>query len=265
VGAKIGYQKNKALAEKCYKGGIIFLMTFGLSRTPLIASASAATPEQFDYPELTVTPRASDRLQMEAQKEPDHKWTTFLPIQTSAAATLVAGVLANDPNNFTGFITGVSVGGAWLVTSTLLALTYTPYSSAYSEVSPLPKGTVREQLTRERMAEESINRIARVGERIKWISFSTNLAASVFMLLQGKNNLANATPTYSPAGLMTGSEVVSAVFAFAPLFMRFYWSDVRDQQENYKKRIYGPVATSTVFYDSGTRTYVPGFSLSLRF
>src|SRR4051794_25473824 len=82
----------------------IFLMAI-LSFT--FASMSfAADTKHYDYPELLVSPRASERLQREAKQEEHNSWTSHIPIQTSAlttffAATMVAGDKA-DREKFPG-------------------------------------------------------------------------------------------------------------------------------------------------------------------
>ena len=39
-------------------------------------AAYAATGSDFDYPELLVTPKASERMASEAAKEPSSRWTS---------------------------------------------------------------------------------------------------------------------------------------------------------------------------------------------
>jgi len=228
----------------------------------MTAEVHATGIEQFEYPELSVAPRASERIAMEAQKELSHRWTTYIPIQLSGLMTMSAGIFNNDPNISTGEYAGIGVGLGWLALTTVLAMTYEPYHSANLEISALPKGTIREQLTRERMAEESINKIAAAGERMRWLSIASNFFTSVFILTQNKSYLLPANNNPTTRGLMDGSAFFALGAAFTPWLFRFYWSDVRDQQADFKKRIYGPVANTTLFYDAGTRSYVPGVALS---
>src|SRR5262249_20459832 len=57
-----------------------------------------STSDEFDYPELLVTPSASERLKMEAKSEKSAGLSRMLPIEISGALTLLAGATSlNDP------------------------------------------------------------------------------------------------------------------------------------------------------------------------
>lgn len=85
---------------------------FGLSLAGFIwvASAFAGPVEKFDYPELTMVPRSSDRLQSEAESEAGRRWTTYLPVQISAVSTLAAGIATYDANQPGQALLGMGVG-----------------------------------------------------------------------------------------------------------------------------------------------------------
>jgi len=229
------------------------------SKTVAVQRSPASASDSFDYPELTVVPRASDRLQMEAKDEENRKWT-YLPIQISALATTVAGAMSWDSTNSGYSVVGLSIGGIWLAGTVYLMTSYHPYTSSWSTISELPKGTTREQLTRERLAEEEINSIGAAGQRLKWISFITNLGASVFMMTKGTPSNSNGT-NYP----QLGASITSAVLSFTPLIFGSHWSDVSSEQRDYKKRIYGPIAQPTFFMDEKTKELVPGAAVSLQF
>jgi len=233
--------------------GLFLVMIYGVS-------VFASDSEQFDYPELSVVPRASMRLETEARGESERQWTTFLPVQVSALSTLVAGFVSFDSSNSSPSYVGIGTGASVLAISTILSMTYHPYTSAMStEGKSTLKGTVRDQLTRERTAEEEIKRIASLGEKIRWISFASNLGASVYMLAKNGDN--GTQKNYTAQGFAIGSAIAS----LAPVIFRFYWSEVRDSQEEYKKRIFAPVANATFFTDPVTQKAVPGMSLSVNF
>ena len=226
----------------------------------LANSAHAASNGDFDYPELLVTPRASERLATEAAKEPSSRWTSQLPIQASALTTLVAGIAqlaspdsSKDPSGVSG-LAGVTVGGAWLVTTFALEALYQPYTSAVHELSALPAKTPREQLIRERYAEEAIHSASRLAWRLKWLSVLTNLGTNVYMATQARGGSFELV-----------ADGVAAAFSFAPLIFRSHWQDVQDEQESYKKRIYAPIASVTVLREPGTGNVAPGAVLSLSF
>ncbi|MCB0350014.1 MAG: hypothetical protein KDD38_02450, partial [Bdellovibrionales bacterium] len=120
---------------------------------------------QLSYPELEVTPRASERLDIEYKNEKRTSWQTHLPIQFSALATLYAGTsssvkdgaTADEKDSYeTAQTIAVGVGAGWLVLTGALAAAYRPYRTGRIEISKLPKGTPREQLTRERISEEAL-------------------------------------------------------------------------------------------------------------
>lgn len=223
-------------------------------------ATAAPSGEQYDYPELTVVPRASDRIHLEAQKEEDRQWLNFIPIQISAVTTLAAGIVSHDSNSPGASYVGMGVGGAWLAASVILSSTYHPYATAHREISVLPKGTVREQLTRERLAEEEIQKISAAGERLRWLSFFSNLGASIYLLAQKNNGIGD-----DKKNVMTGFQVAAAVASLTPLIFGFHWHDVAMEQKEYKKKIYAPVANATVFVDPVTQKTIPGLVLSVGF
>ena len=249
--------------------------TLGLGFILLAASAHA---ESFEYPELSVVPRASERIRIEGDKEMNSSWAPYLPIQASALTTLVAGGMSLGGDAAVSPKVAMAVGAGWLGLTSYFALSYRPYSLAYSRISPMAKGTVREQLTRERFAEEEIRRLAVIGRKLQWLSVLTNLGASVFMLGQQAGNTASVSgsPATATAAAVApvdavknstaqGAQIASAVMSFVPLLFPFYWNDVADAQVDYRKKIYGPVASGTVFFDRGTGTTVPGMALTFQF
>jgi hypothetical protein len=218
--------------------------------------------DHYEYPELVVAPRSSDRVQSEADKEMDRKGGVWLPFQTSALATFMAGFASFRPNSPAPAYSGIAVGGVWIIASSILSMSYRPYQSAWQEVAPMPKGSMRDQLARERAAEEAIRSAARLGSKLKWASTISNLGASVFML---GSSSGEDWPSSMKKNMSLTFSAVSAGLSLLPFIFRPYWQDVHEQQMDYKKRIYGPVATGTLFFDSGTRSYIPGVALSFAF
>lgn len=234
----------------------VFLLTEGVLR------ADEPVQPQYAYPELSIVPRATDRLQTEALDESHSHWARFLPFQASSIMTLTSGALFYDSNHSNAYIAGIGIGASWLVASTLMAAFYTPYQNANADLISLPHGTTREQLTRERAADEEMHRLASLGEKLRWLSVLTNVGANVAMMASTGNSDSSATGFSS---IRKGYQAVSIAFALAPLFFRPHWIDVADEQESYKKRIYSPVATGALFYDQGTREYVPGMQVGFLF
>lgn len=218
-----------------------------LVSAPAIAASSPVT--EYEYPELMVTPRASARLQTEAARESQNAWVTHIPIQISSLATLTAGIYqlsqsglpahSNDPltSSATDLVgnsgwAGVLVGGGWLVATATLAASYRPYERGLSGMSELPKGTPREQLARERVAEEEIRYAARLGSRLRWLSIASNGITSAYMMSRANRSGASF--------LMDG---IALVLSVTPAVFRYHWQDVAEEQSEYKKRIYAPIAS----------------------
>jgi hypothetical protein len=228
----------------------------------LVAAQGSATARaaEFEYPELAVTPRASERVELEARQEASSRWTTYLPTQVSALGTLTTALALrgqNDPakdSADTASLIGLATGGGWLVGTLLLAQYYQPYGAAQTGLNELPRKSPREQLLRERMAEEAIQSAARVGRRLAWLSTLSNLGASAFMMGQ-------ATSSTFAKGAAAGSMALS----LAPLVFGYRWGHVAHEQAEYKKRIYGPVASAGFTAEPRTGAPAPTLSVALAF
>ena len=82
----------------------------------------------------------------------------------------------------------------------------------------------------------------------------SNLAASAVMGSAGK-----------PDGWSNALAGVSAVASLTPLIFKHRWEETESLQEEYKRRIYAPVAGPTLLTDPSGLSLSPGVSLSLRF
>ena len=246
---------------------------FGLFWVVLFSSTTFAS--EFEYPELMVAPRASERLKMEAQTESEGKWLRFWPLQISALATFTMGLstlsLATysdtspnipivEPNTTvsnrraTGMM-GVAVGGAWLLTSIIMSAAYTPYQNGWDSVKGLPTGSKREQLTRERMAEEILADANAMAWRLTILSVVTNFGISLYATKETING------TIQPI-----LPLASAALSLVPVLFRFKWMSVYAQHLDYKKKIYGPIASIQPGAIEMTRgTVSPGLTLAVSF
>lgn len=202
--------------------------------------------KKLSYPELDVSPRASERLQMEAVRENKSQWRTHLPLQISALATLTSGLTisgqpnsaleksgeipdwAKKQNSYAGQIATL-VGSGWLVTSALMSIYYKPYQDGYFRIKKMPDKNQRDQLSKERLAEEYLEAPSTIAPILVNLSMITNFAAS-----------ANAAANSGFEGMVVSG--ISAVLAFAPLIFDYRWEYVYEQHQLYKKRIYGPVS-----------------------
>ncbi|MBI2520709.1 MAG: hypothetical protein HYV97_09835 [Bdellovibrio sp.] len=226
----------------------------------LFASMGVFSQDRADYPELLVTPRASERLKIESESEGRKPWNFQWAITVSAMTTLVAGLMqeedpSKDPEGNSGKA-GILIGGGWLAVNAFMVYGVRGYKSAYQKVSPMPASSTRDALTRERLAEEEINRLGRLARTMKWLSFATNGLASIQLLSNAKAD--------------TTSEVVDMLAIGAslfPLLFTSHWEDVAHEQQQYKKKIFGPVASSMLLpVTVGERTrLVPGIGLTASF
>ena len=211
------------------------------------------------YPELEVTPRASERLNMLVNSEKQNNFLSQLPMQLSAISTLSTGLLmmgnvdeSKDKSKKSPYV-GIIVGGGWLGVNYLVAQKLNIYQNALIEVNNITGKTLRDQLMRERIAEEGINKAAALAARLKWMSVATNFGANAFML--GKVKHATAAQYMG---------IFSLVNSFAPLLFASEWETVAADQKAYKKKVYGPIFTTSLF-DTGNGKLTPGFLLTANF
>ena len=230
-----------------------------------------------DYPELQVQPRLSERIKMEAKTERETNNRNFLPIEISAAITFVAGATA-DMNRSVGYTqnsqgfygwsgTGPSkstmtpddtsraaylteaTGVAWFAYAYWMSKTFLPFTTADNELSDLQAKTPAEKLVRERMAEEKLNSMVRTGRIINW-----SFALSNALICQ---NLQNSSGT---TGQTMGSACILA--SLAPLIINTNWTTVKKYQDEYRKKIYGPIASSALLPTGDKQGVVPGVALT---
>ncbi|MBX7231394.1 MAG: hypothetical protein K1X29_04840 [Bdellovibrionales bacterium] len=228
------------------------------------SSPSSSTEQEsgksLHYPELEVTPRASERLRIEAEREKKglEPWKVHWAIEASALSTLVAGVTAYDrpegteqsrrDNNKWASQAAIGVGLGWLAITSYAALNYRPYKRGYLEYMSRPKQTLREQLITERMAEEALETPAQFGRVMQWLSVATNLGASTYIV-----------STSAREGRIMG--FISGIVSFSPLLFPSRWQVVEGQHQIYKKKIYGPVAQFGLNPDSRGKL-IPMWGLS---
>jgi hypothetical protein len=211
---------------------------------------------KLSYPELEVTPRASDRVEMEAKNEAKTKWLTHLPIQFSALMTLIAASNAKPKDNLSTTVQdqfdntkriAVGVGAGWLILTTALSAGYRPYFNGYKEISKMPASNPREELTRERIAEESLYAPEDLAIKLKWFSVFSNATVNIAMMAQAD----------STSEMML---TIAAISSIAPLLFDYRWTQIADQHRTYKKKIYGPLS-SAVLLPVTDHQYSPGVGL----
>lgn len=226
----------------------------------LLLICQSALAADYDYPELQVTPLASQRLMIEGNKEGTFNMGPFLPYQISALSTFTAGLIQSsnvDPSKDSeerSPMVGMLVGGGWLALGTAMARYYHPYQNGLSDIKSLPASSKKEQLVRERLAEEAINDAERLGNRLMWISFASNAGASAYMLSNAKKK-SSAIPA-SAIGILT---------SFAPILFKHPWQRVAKEQREYKKKIYGPISMNNILIDPNTNKIYYGALFTYQF
>lgn len=226
-----------------------------------LTSAMAVGANEFEYPELAVAPRASERVETEAARESQAKWT-HLSVQAPSAMTMLAGIalFANGTDDTptrtwpkTAPWVGIGVGAAWIGVTEWVLKRNPPYAIGAKDLATMPKKSVREQLVRERRAEEALEHADSIAKKLKYFSVLTNLGASAYMGAAAKNGSFGRTVA-----------VASAVTSLTPLFFAHPWEKTAAAQRDYKKRIYGPVANVGLLQRNSRGDVSPGLLVSFR-
>lgn len=239
----------------------------------IFLATSFFSSAQSTYPELMTLPRASERIKMESKNESNDNYKNFMPIATASFITLMSGVYAEvhksdgfppSPGSNQSVTTPDDIsrnaqlldiwGLAWIGASYWMIKSYTPYTSAVKEIGAMPAGTPGEQVIRERLSEERIAAAKRTGQYMNW-----SFAIGNFALC---NNLISKSGSNNN-GVSQASSLCS-LGSVLPLVFNTTWALVHDSQMDYKKRIYGPIA-SAVFTPNEKGSLDPGVAVSWRF
>ena len=166
---------------------------------------------------------------------------------------MTAGFLNQD---YYGKLAGIGVGLFWLGGTAALTFLYQPYNSGVSKVSGMPKNTPREKLYRERVAESEIEFAASLGRRIKWISAISNIGAGAYMIIASGADLQQKG--------IAGAAIITALL---PFVFSSHWITVAEEQADYKKKIYGPLADATAapIFNLSENKLGPGLALIFPF
>lgn len=60
-------------------------------------------------------------------------------------------------------------------------------------------------------------------------------------------------------------DLAAIVASFTPLLFKSRWQEIAEDQQLYKKRIYGPIASATFVKDPASQKYMPGLAMQLQF
>ena len=245
---------DSILNKQYSKNAIIKFLSLSL----LVLSTNVFA-ESFEYPELMVTPKASSRLAIESKREQSYNIRAHLPIQISSAMTLIASImqssdvdLSKDKNESSPKI-GMAIGLGWLTGATLMSFAYRPYYAGLKDARGINAKDKRGMLTRERMAEETLSKTASFGRKLTWLSVISNSFANAYMLGKSKRD-SNAV----------GAALVGLIASISPIVFPYRWGKIHEEQEKYKKRIYGPVASVGLLQVNDNEVR-PGMILSMNF
>lgn len=207
--------------------------------TPSAAHHEMDFLQALDYPELQVVPRASEKLSLETQYEKDNGYMMFWPFHISAATTLISGLMLNgnykdgapeQDKSDADFATkaAIGVGAAWVGLNFYL-YSLQNYGTEINKVRNIKGKDRRSELLRERLAEESLERPARIMKILTWTSVLTNLAVNA-------NLVGRTTRDYSLY------PVLGAVASFLPLIFQNRYIENYEKHLEYKRKIYAPIA-----------------------
>lgn len=243
---------------------ILSFMTTTFSTTSLAQTTTGSRQQeedflkQLDYPELLVVPRATERLNMEAQNENNFSALTLWPHQLSALATLASGFMhkskyrQDNPSeqqkkdSDDAALAAMGVGGIWIGLSLFYSLRK-PYTTSLSTVRSIKGNDKKSELMRERLAEEALEQPAHVVDSLTYLSVATNFAASMYVLAYARQD-----QRYFPA--------ISALLAFTPLVFQSRYSESHRKHLEYKKKIYAPI-----FGYGIDEKFRPQFQVSMQF
>lgn len=216
-----------------------------------------------EYPELQVVPRASERLYTEALAEDDLPFLMYWPMEISAVFTLYAGIVSKGTykeslptetqknNSDSASMIAQSTGAAWLGLSLFLAYKK-PYVDAYNRIKKMKTNNKRAEIFKERIAEEEMERIHNLSVKLNWLSALTQGLVNAALL----DRTSPANEKWAAAALATS--------VLPLLFETRYITNWQKHQE-YKRKIYAPVASMTVTSDKGAGSYYPQFNLTWNF
>lgn len=210
--------------------------------------------DSMGYPELQVVPRASERLRMESRIEKSSWWAAHWPVQVSGLATMAVGfsasgnrkegLSANEKSDANTIATlSQVVGGAWVASGLILGGQH-PYNSALKQVNKINGKDDRSQLLRERLAEEALERPARIMRVLQHISVLTNASLNGLTLAYSNDK----------GKVMSG---VGIVLAFLPYMFEDPSISVFNKHIEYKKKIYAPLKSAGLHIDPVTHAVTP--------
>lgn len=194
-----------------------------------------------DYPELQVSPRATERLAQLAEMEEKNTLLLEWTMITSGAMTLFAG--AKQKGNYRdanptdkekeesdmAANAGMIVGAGWVTLGTVMG--FKKWSGArLAEVKRIPGKDKRAELARERLAEEALEFASNTTSTLETLSVITNFATSIYLT-------SYSTDENRVYGLL------AATTSFLPWLFPNVYHTTYEKHLEYKKKIYAPLVS----------------------
>lgn len=213
--------------------------------------------KSLDYPELQVVPRATDRLQFEAQNESENKFLAHWPIILPSLATLYLGYSAkgeykddaskSDKDNADlSANAAMAVGGFWIAATGFISWTK-PYRTGINRVRKNREEDKRGELFRERLSEETLEGQAKTMRVLSNLSVATNLLLAISV--------------GSQSDISDTQVAVTALLAFTPWVFEHRSVSVWDKHLEYKRKIYTPISSMNLKFEDHTKRFYPLMSL----
>lgn len=213
-----------------------------------------------DYPELQVVPRASERLVMEGEAERAAPYFVNWMISVPALATLSAVQMASgsyrEDNPLTDRekseadqIVNVArlIAGGGLVAGLALPSLW-GYRDGVEKMRAVKDKDKKSLLLRERLSEEYLEKQSSVMTMVRYGFAVANLGA----LGAVANNARSQEKTYL---------YIAGVVGLLPILFTPRQIDAYRKQQEYKKKIYTPVAGLGLNYSSLGRNFYPEYQL----
>lgn len=199
---------------------------------------STGYSQSYQYPELTVVPKATQVLSRHYKSETSV--TRYWPIQASALATIAVSMVAQgesevdehgEPNK-TSDIAGATmlVGSGWLLASSMLGIMGSGYKDGLKQAKKIKAKGVIGRLDRERIAEAVLEDAGSLSSKLSMFSVLTNLAA---------NGAVASAAQDDETKIVAG---IGVVMSLLPYFIASDPERIWNRHQEYKKRVYGPVA-----------------------
>ena len=230
--------------------------------TLITTHALKAESIKFSYPELQVTPLASETLKRALAEDKNYRWTQAIAVQVPSALNLAAGALTyaqsdedvDTENTYkTVGATAMGIGGFWLGATIGVSLVYRPYRSVYFQIKKMKITTKRDQLIKERLAEGALRDAYSLARKIEHLSVWTNFAASAAVLSQAESN---STKTIAIMAAISLSYLI-----FSLITGRIHTKDRKVIKEKYT----APIARGELLFNKTNKSFSPALKMSYRF